>query len=229
MVPDEKRPGDGRHIGYLKPNRQNLRRFRDCDPNLYDALGGIVEDKERRVASVHERGVLPEGTVFYEAPLTFRDMPAIGPEAKRKRLEHREAWAQGAREANRGCDVVFADPDNGFEVASVQRHHGRAPKYVFFDEVEPYIGRGQSLVVYQQVSHVSVKKRVEERFSDIREHFGQTKGHSDVFALHHRPGSARAFFVVPSDAHRDILTERAKRFVWDACWGEHFTLVEPGQ
>lgn len=58
-------------VSYLEPTPQTRRRFRDCDPALYDALGEIVRDGERHVASVRERGVLPEGTVYYEEPLSF--------------------------------------------------------------------------------------------------------------------------------------------------------------
>ncbi len=224
LYPDEEQNGDGGQVGYLNPAPGNVRRFRDCDPALYDALGEIVRDGERRVASVRQRGVLHKGTTFYEAPLSFRGMPAIGPAARRDRLGHREAWVRGALEATRDCDVVFADPDNGFEPKAIQRHHRRGPKYSYFDELAPYLARGQSLVVYHHLHFgASTKTQVRERLAQVGERLGET------FALRYRPGAARAFFVVPSDGHRETLTERAQRLAQDPCWGKHFTLVEPGQ
>ncbi len=222
LYPDEEDNGDGSHIRYLEPTPQNLRRFRDCDPALYDALGGLVRDGERRVASVRKRGVLPEGTAFYEAPLSFRGIPAIGPTAKRMRIEHRDAWVQGAVGATRGCDLVFADPDNGFEPKGVRRHQIKGPKYAYYDELAPYLARGQSLVVYHHLHRgSSTETQVRERLAQVGERLGR------AFALRYRPGAARVFFVVPSDAYREVLAERAQHLVWDSCWGEHFTLVEP--
>ena len=73
----------------------------------------MVRDGQRRVASVRERGVLPEGTAFYEAPLTFRGTPAVGPEARRRRLERVEReLARVRRElaaSPNGTDTVMAE------------------------------------------------------------------------------------------------------------------------
>ena len=46
-------------------------------------------------------------------------------------------------------------------------------------------------------------------------------------ALHaFRPGTGRAFFVVPAEAHRETLRERALRLVRNRCWSRHFELYE---
>ena len=128
-----------------------------------------------------------------------------------------------ALEVNRGSDVVFADPDNGLE-SGTQRHHLRGPKYAFFDELKPYIDRGQSLVVYHHLHFgAPAEIQVRERLAQVGERLG------GAFALRYRPGSARAFFVVPSDAHRKVLIDRAERLAQDPCWGQHFTFVESGQ
>ena len=127
-------------------------------------------------------------------------------------------------EATRGRDVVFADPDNGFETASVQRHQIKGPKYAFFDELEPFFDRGQSLVVYHHLHFgAPTQTQMRERLAQVGKRLGW------AFALRYRPGSARAFFVIPSEAHREVLAERAQRLAQDPCWGQHFTLVEPGQ
>lgn len=220
LYPDEENNGDGGHIGYLRPTPQNLRRFRDCDPGLYDALGEIVGDGKRRVASVRERAVLPQGTSFHEAPLTFRNMPWVGPRTATERAEHRKAWVRDALETTQDCDVVFFDPDNGLEIDAVRPHHKRGPKYAFFDELKTCLGRGQNLVVYHHLHRaLPTKVQIRQRLTQVGERLGA------AFALRYRPGSARAFFVVPSEAHREILVERAERLVQNPCWAQHFALI----
>jgi hypothetical protein len=223
LVPDEDRPGDGGHVGYLDPTPANLRRFRDCDPALYNTLGEIVRSGRRRVASLREDGALPEGTIFYEAVLSFDGMPGIGPGATSRRLEHREAWVRGALVATRGCDVVFADPDNGLETG-IPRTRVNGPKFAYFDELAPYLDRGQSLVVYHHLNRergTTWESLVLKRLSQVGERLAES------FVLLYRPFVGRAFFVVPSEAHKEILCERAERVARDPCWSQHFTLIEP--
>lgn len=85
-----------------------------CDPELYYALLRMLRD-DRSVKVVRERGVLPEGTVFYERLLSFAGTPGIGRAATERRLERRRAWARDALESTRGRDVILAVPDNGLE------------------------------------------------------------------------------------------------------------------
>src|SRR4051794_23930652 len=74
LTPDEDHTNDGKHTSYLHPTRKNLTDYRDCDPDLYDALSGIIHAEQRCVKGVRERGVLPAGTVFYEDRLTYANM-----------------------------------------------------------------------------------------------------------------------------------------------------------
>jgi len=225
LVPDEEGTGDGGHIRYLGQDVPTMQQFMNCDPELYHILLRMVlRDGDRSVRAVRERGVLPEGTVFYEERLTFAGMPPAGAAARERRLDHRSAWVEGALEAVEGCDVVFADPDNGLEPrAGVPRHRKKAPKHAYFDELAPYLDRGQSLVVYHHLHRsLAHERQVQDRLSQVEERLGP------AFALRYRPGSGQVLFVVPADAHRDILRERAARFAEHPCWSKHFTLIEPG-
>lgn len=98
LFPDERGSGDGSHVRYLEPTPDNLRRFRDCDPDLYHTLRGMVRDGARSVRSVRERLVLPPGSVFYEEILSFGGMAGIG--ARRVN----SALSTGMR----GCRVPWA-------------------------------------------------------------------------------------------------------------------------
>jgi len=225
LVPDEEGTGDGGHLWWLRQDVPTIRRFMPCDPELYHILLRMVlRDGDRSVRAVRERGVLPEGTVFYEERLSFAGMPGIGRAAVERRLEHRKAWAWDALATTRGCDLVFADPDNGLEPrAGMPRQRLTGPKYAYFDELAPYLDRGQSLVVYHHLHRSLVHERqVRDRLSQVEERLGP------AFALRYRPGSGQVLFVVPADAHRDILRERAARFAEHPCWSKHFTLIEPG-
>jgi hypothetical protein len=222
LVPDEEGTADGGQVGWANQDTSTMRRYMPCDPELYHALLRILRDGDRSVRAVRERGVLPEGTVFYEEVLSFAGTPSVGRAAKERRLEHRKAWAWDALAATRGCDVVFADPDNGLEPrAGVPRHRLTGPKYAYFDELAPYLDRGQSLVVYHHLHRsLAHEGQVRDRLSQVEERLGES------FALRYRPGTGRAFFVVPAEAHREVLSRRTSRLVRNRCWSRHFTLYE---
>jgi hypothetical protein len=223
LVPDEGHNADGKHTSFLNPAHANVVGYRDCDSFLYDTLAEIVEGKARHVTSIRNSKIFPAGTVFFEEPLTFDGMPHIGPAAREARLRHRSEWLQRALEATAGSDVVFVDPDNGLEVKT-QRHTRRGPKHVFFDELVPYLRRGQSLVIYHQMArNRPAPEQIRERLSQIAEHL---RGCDAPFALRYHRGTSRAFFVAPTKAHGPVLFERAARFA-SGLWCKHFCLVRP--
>lgn len=215
LIPDEDRPGDGGHVGFLGPTPRHIRRFRDCDPPLYDILREIVRSGRRRVASVGEHEVLPEDTTFYDKVLSFE---GIG--SKVERLDHRSGWVWEALEVMTGRNVVYVDPDNGLE-SGEPRTSAKGTKYAYFDELGPYVDRDQSLVVFQSRNRATLGNQMKERLSQVNDRLGES------FALFHRPYAGRTFFVIPSESHMEMLHERAERFALDPCWSQHFTLIEP--
>ena len=115
--------------------------------------------------------------------------------------------------------MVFLDPDNGLEV-KVAPHEPRGPKYAFFDELAPFAERGQSLIVYHHIGrHGSAAHQIRSRFVQIEECLGLTS-----FALLYHRGSARAFFLIPVDKHRDAIKSKVDNFL-DSPWRRHFELV----
>ena len=219
LVPDEDHNDDGKYVQYLVPNARNQEQFRSCDPVLYDLLADIVDSSRRSVANIRERDVLPVGTRYYDLPLTFDGLPKSGPGVQRQRAELRTGWLEGALDSTASCELVFVDPDNGFEV-SVGPYQKRGPKHVFFDELIPFLKRGQSLVVYHHMSRRgSSVDQVRGRLAEIEERLGH-----GAFALLYHRGSARAFFVIPVEEHRGFLSSRAEKFL-DGAWSRHFELV----
>ena len=101
------------------------------------------------------------------------------------------------------------------------RHRLTGPKYAYFDELAPFLDRGQSLVVYHHLHRSLIHEgQVRDRLSQVEKRLGP------AFALRFRPWSSRAFFVVLAEAHREVLRERALRLVRNRCWARHFELYE---
>ena len=220
LVPDESHNADGKFIRYLDHSTKNEHRLRRCDPELYDALADIIRKKDRNVSSIRKCSILPPCTVFYEEPLTFEGTPANSPGARRNRMAYRNGWVRDALSAMKDCDIIFVDPDNGLE-AGTKRHQKQGPKYVFFDELEPYYRRGQSLIIYHHTSRRgTAEEQVRERLAQIDERLNN----GGTFALLYHRGSSRAFLVVPSEKHESILTEKAEQFM-QGPWSQHFTMV----
>lgn len=116
--------------------------------------------------------------------------------------------------------MVFLDPDNGMNPASVEKHHSDSRKYVYADEIAPFIGRGQSVVVYQHATRERPGELIARTLRRLR-----TISLSEIgpFALRHKAGTSRAYFVLPSRKNRPILRARAE----SAVRGKWQSLFEP--
>lgn len=91
LVGHDKRPG-GRHLEYLDEDD-----WRVLDPQLYDALSGIKNNR-----SIRTLEMLP---IWNNTTAFHRDAVEGG--------VRRAAWAAGMIEYLKDSDIVFADPDNG--------------------------------------------------------------------------------------------------------------------
>lgn len=132
--PDEMRTKDGRHIGYLeKPNA-----YRALDPELFDHLGKVVLST-RTIDSL-----LPVmlGAISFTENLEVTNVPA------RQRRDWRRAWFSRVLQEFEGCDIVFADPDNGI-VGDEDWRKGRATfgKRISLEEVRG-LAQGRCAVIY---------------------------------------------------------------------------------
>jgi hypothetical protein len=218
LFPHAEDNADGKHVTHLKTSADNDKRFRNCDPSLYDGLKAIVDSGQRSVSRIHEGGILPAGTRFFDEKLTFSDLPAVGAAARTERERRQNDWTTRAQDAMTGCDVVFADPDNGLEVPSVPRLSNRGPKYVFLDDLEPYARRAQSLIVYQ---HLGRRGSTEQQVDAALARVGERLQCATPFALVYHRGTARAFLIIPAERHEDILRARADRLL-STGWRQHF-------
>lgn len=206
LVPDESHNLDGKHIKYLESTARNYKEFRSCDPNIYDGLAEVIKGNKRDIKSISQHEILPVGTVYYNNFLYSN-------------LSKRDNWLRGALEVTQNCDLVFLDPDNGLEVG-VKKHHKKGPKYVFFDEISPYIKRNQTLVIYHHIGRSgTAEEQIKRRSAQLKDKVANC---DEVFSLRYHRGTSRVFFVIPSRKHQVLIEKRIKQFL-SGPWGKHFT------
>lgn len=147
LVPDEGHNDDGKHISYLQRPA-----YRSCDPCLFDGLKLLLDDGQRSVSKIQRSDLLPRKTTFFGAFLSYDGMPIAGFENKEARLTSRQKWLLGAHDAVENQDIIFLDPDNGFQVKSVKRHADKRVKYVFWDEAKQFSDENKTLVIYHHLN-----------------------------------------------------------------------------
>ena len=211
LFPDEVHTDDGRHISYLQRHD-----FRALDTEVFDKLKKIVDRKERRVTHVENENIFGSGTVFFSLPVVADENHGVPTPSHR---QYRGRWFDKCLHETRMCDLVFFDPDNGFETPSLNRAHRRAGKYVFFDELLPFLMRGQSLIVYH---HTNRTASVEEQVRRLKGQLSQTL-HSEPLALIFRRGSCRIFWILPSPLHAKHVADRVAALLCSG-WRNHFRL-----
>lgn len=219
LTPDGSGNNHGRHTRYLDPTAQNLLHFRECDPDLYDALGDVLQ-RGRDLKNVEEAGIFPADTRYFNEPLSFSDLR--GPRSREPRLARREQWTRSATENLSDCDLVFVDPDNGLEASSTTRYAPTGPQYLFYDELGAYLDRGQSLVIYHHIGRQgTAESQARERAGELRKALNLS---SKPDTLLYRRGSVRAFFIVPAERHAHLLRGCVQSLVRRA-WARHFQIL----
>jgi hypothetical protein len=214
LYPDESHNEDGKHLGYLRDSSYRL-----CDETLYDGLREALLDGKgglrpgsRQLGSLGT-GMLPDGTIYYGEPLSFSENPSL-----KDRRVARHAWFAGALEKVRDAELVFLDPDNGIECASVRQLSRKGPKYVYWADLEAFVERGQSLVIYHHLNRSEPHAmQVKTLLEKIRLKFPEHEPMATIF----RRGTGRAYFILPAVNHLTLLRKRLDRFAASR-WSAHF-------
>ena len=183
--------------------------MRDCDRELYAHLE-LIRASSRNLAAVENGGILPASTLYFREPVRCTGFGV-------RRATRLLPWIERALGSAAGADVVFLDPDIGIECRSASQF---SPEYVFYEDMAPYIVRGQSLIVYQ---HYQREKDWPQRS------LTELKGRTDLtgaWAVMFTPrfwGAAmwRAYLILPNAEHETRLKEAVSEFL-RSTWGEHF-------
>jgi len=200
---DETHNADGKYITYLDPSHPSSGHFRELDADLYDRLARVVAG-ERSTARLAGAGLLDAGTRFFGDLLDFADLPVTAQAARQAR---RQSWLQRAMAATSGCDLIFADPDNGIRAAAhrVPAYRTKAVKYAYLDELAAFAGRGQSLVVYHHADRTAtIEEQARLRLGDI----ARNVPIKAIAAVRASRGTTRLFLVAATASHAGYLTDR---------------------
>jgi hypothetical protein len=198
---------DGRFTEYAQ--------LRSCDPALHDNLLQILKGNQRTLVEVEKGSILPSTTLFYGDPIPAPHAPCLSPAARDAQARLRETWFEQAFNTFSDAELVFLDPDNGLAGSRAKRHCRNSVKFVFTNEVTDWLGRGQSVILYQHQQRKSLNEQVAEQ----RKMFGT--GTTCLAVSFHRR-SVRIYYILPARDHRVRLSERLTRFLAGA-WGEHFS------
>ena len=205
LTPDETHNGDGRHIEYLQKES-----FAECDRPLWIELKQLVESGRREVTALQDDTILQAR--FFSAPLDFYDKPKTERETIRRR------WHMTALHRLSGCDIVFADPDNGLITPSAEGTP-KSNKYVYPFELLDYYKRGASVIYYQHKARKPDSDYIAQQ-KDLITSFGFYFAKS--ICMKFTTTSQRYYFFIVQSEHFDQINIALDDMLANA-WGEHFT------
>lgn len=196
LYPDERHNEDGKHTTYLDHPDQ----WASLDSELFDALAGIVRRKARSVADLQAVGI-PDAT-YFDVPVPNGRIPP------NMRCEARSEWFSGAQVALAGCDLVFADPDNGLTDDQPKRRRRKVfGKQMPLHEAKA-LAEGRSAIIYHHNSRFRGGHDVEV------DHWLSELG--NAIAIRANAFSCRTFFVISPD---EEIRERSQEFCTK--WARH--------
>lgn len=216
MTPDVPGSKDGKFIAYLR-NRD--RRLRECDPQLFDSLALLLDQRRRSVGAVCESGILPDGTLHHNSVLHF---PTGSLPEEKKSI--RSGWLSEAKAALKEADLVFADPDNCLS-DSAGATSKNAPKYVTSEDMKRLIDVNTGVVVYHHLNRsAKAPVQLDQAAQLLQSAIGRR---SRPWTVWYHRGTARGFLISPADHHRDLLRSRLDAFLAGP-WGENGHFEETG-
>ncbi|MEH6790811.1 hypothetical protein [Parasphingorhabdus sp.] len=187
---------NGKHTSYLRYPK----RWRELDPQLFDTLKNIYES-DRSVDAVAKSGALD--AIFSSNVLNH------GKEHHSARNTLRAEWFETVLHELSGCDLVFADPDNGLIDDNPKRRNKlKFGKQMPLGEVLAF-AQDRTAIVYHHNSRYPGGHELEIR------HWFEKLG-TGTIAIRANAYSCRTFFILnPSNQ----IERRAEDFA--ARWAEH--------
>jgi len=203
-------------------------KYRCCDEKLYDHLTRIQRSKPRKhgelprhVSSVQTEDVFSVTTLFFDEELNLRVFPKGTKNAIRKRFNYRASWHDRAARKLEQTSVVFFDPDNGLE-RKTPAHRDNGPKYLFLNELDTYIQRGQTAIIYQHSTHDrgGFAKHLRIRMKALKHRYENVIG--EPYCCVFRSHGVRAFIILPTGEVGALVRQRAVEITKDENWSQFF-------
>jgi len=143
-------PADGRTDGRFTAYLCEPKKWSRFDPELFDQLRAwISQGRPRRVTHIESSGLLRNTAYFSETVPDGADQ--------------RDRWTDRLAKTSGGRDLVFLDPDNGFEIRSTGYGTRGSSKYVFWREIRRLHAAGRSLLIYQHFPRVKRDRFIADR------------------------------------------------------------------
>lgn len=152
----------------------DVQEYRKCSPLIYDTLKRIVVAGNREVEAIQVAGMFP--AKYYKQVSEIRDGD---------------------------FDLLFLDPDNGFEIKTTARGKKGSERYVFWDVVTRKYADGHSLMVYQHFPRVHRLQFMDELSRKIKSHIGAN------LVSHIHTGSVD-FVIIPQIKHQERIESAIK-------------------
>lgn len=190
---------DGKRTEYLLRPEE----FRHLDAALFDELKKLRSSNDLSVRAVEKSDIL-ENAIFADDQLAIADIKV------RDRASWRRKWFEQVEGQLSGCELVFADPDNGlFPDNTFKPTRKESTKRIPLTEAMALAQKGRPAIFYHHNTRFPGGHREE-----IRCWKSQLPGCSHAF--YWRRWSNRTFFIVNADEKiRSRLQSFAKR--WDSC------------
>ena len=196
---------DGRKLQYLdQPEKHRIK-----DPDLFDELRQLVKvERQRDVFTIQGSAALPFSRFSFFDEILGDSKP------------EREAYFRKALAQARGCELIFFDPDNGFEIKSkpYPKDKGKdTSKYLYWRELEQAYQQGHSLVAYQHFGRQRRNVFTPEKAEEIKAHTGC----EGVWSF--RTANV-VFFLAPQAGYRAKLKPGVHGM--ELCWGKDVRIGE---
>lgn len=150
---------DGQDVGYLeKPET-----WATYDSDLFSALRHLVVRR-----GIRKLAALKHLPLFAEFDFYGKVLPPTAAE--------RQAWFERLLARSSEHDLVFFDPDNGLEIASVSHGQRNAVRYLYYDELAPFVTPDRLVLIYQHYpreprpefeARIAAKLRDRARFEHV--------------------------------------------------------------
>ena len=174
----------------------------ECDPELAGILLDISAKESRSIKDIQKARLIPNAE-YYDKEIS---------------IEQRGKWHGMALKKLANANVVFLDPDNGMLVKSVRKNAEQSVKYTFYEEVEDYVGRGQSVIVYNHRS----RKKAETYFREICDRFREMEAIQDkaINAITFPRYTVRDYFIISANDKHGLKIQEALNQLLKSTWGE---------
>ncbi len=151
LTPDDGTP-DGKFIDYLhKPLK-----WEKYDNELFHGIKNLIyQSNNRKVSLIEQTDLLPSTRYFSN----------IVPDSH----DSRRLWEQELITQTIDSNLVFLDPDNGFEVKSKPYGTKNSSKYLYWGEVNHLWGLGNSMLIYQHFCREKRHNFIHRLISEIKE------------------------------------------------------------